>query len=386
MKRTSVLENGLIWFGAAISLAEILTGTYFASLGFGKGLGAIVVGHIIGCILLFLAGYIGGNKRLSAMETVRMSFGQKGSLFFALLNIFQLVGWTGIMIFDGAVAANGIFASGQWLWTLTIGGLIVVWLLVGIKSLKKLNILAMAGLFAVTIMLSFAVFGKTGATMSAETPLSFGAAVEMSVAMPLSWLPLISDYTRDAEKPFKATVVSAVTYGIVSCWMYVIGMGAAMFAGTGDITQIMVSAGLGIAGLVIVVLSTVTTTFLDAYSAGVSAEVFSDRLNGKWIAIIAVVLGTMGALFCDLGNITDFLYFIGSVFAPMIAIQIADFFILKKDSISKSVDVGNIIVWLLGFVAYRLLMKVDCVVGSTIPAMVITVILCVVYDKIKNDG
>ena len=70
----------------------------------------------------------------------------------------------------------------------------------------------------------------------------------------------------------------------------------------------------------------------------------------------------------------------------MIAIQIADFFILKKDSISKSVDVGNIIVWLLGFVAYRLLMKVDCVVGSTIPAMVITVILCVVYDKIKNDG
>ena len=54
-KRTSIFENGLIWFGAGVSLAEILTGTYFASLGFGKGLLAIIIGHIIGCTMLFLA-------------------------------------------------------------------------------------------------------------------------------------------------------------------------------------------------------------------------------------------------------------------------------------------------------------------------------------------
>ncbi len=52
-KRTSIFENGLIWFGAGVSLAEILTGTYFASLGFGKGLLAIIIGHIIGCTMLF---------------------------------------------------------------------------------------------------------------------------------------------------------------------------------------------------------------------------------------------------------------------------------------------------------------------------------------------
>ena len=34
-KGTSVFSNGLIWFGAGVSLAEILTGTYFAPLGFG---------------------------------------------------------------------------------------------------------------------------------------------------------------------------------------------------------------------------------------------------------------------------------------------------------------------------------------------------------------
>ena len=51
-KKTSVFENGLIWFGAGVSLAEILTGTYFAPLGFGKGLLAILLGHVIGCVML----------------------------------------------------------------------------------------------------------------------------------------------------------------------------------------------------------------------------------------------------------------------------------------------------------------------------------------------
>ena len=70
-KRTSLFENGLIWFGAGVSIAEILTGTYFAALGFGRGLAAILVGHVIGCIMLFLAGVIGGKTRKSAMETVK---------------------------------------------------------------------------------------------------------------------------------------------------------------------------------------------------------------------------------------------------------------------------------------------------------------------------
>ena len=57
-KRTSVFSNGLIWFGAGVSIAEILTGTYLAPLGFGKGLAAIVLGHLIGCLILFFAGVI----------------------------------------------------------------------------------------------------------------------------------------------------------------------------------------------------------------------------------------------------------------------------------------------------------------------------------------
>ena len=116
-KRTSLFENGLIWFGAGVSIAEILTGTYLASLGMKKGLAAILLGHLIGCVLLFLAGVIGGKVRKSAMETVKISFGQKGSLLFALLNVIQLVGWTAIMIYDGALAANQAVGVDNWVWT-----------------------------------------------------------------------------------------------------------------------------------------------------------------------------------------------------------------------------------------------------------------------------
>jgi len=120
----------------------------------------------------------------------------------------------------------------------------------------------MAALFILSIVLCVVVFrGGTPVTVPDDS-LSFGAAVELAVAMPLSWLPLISDYTREAEKPFAATLASTVTYGVVSCWMYLIGMGAAIYTGQSDIAQILLQAGLGVVGLLIVVFSTVTTTFL----------------------------------------------------------------------------------------------------------------------------
>ena len=380
-KRTSVFENGLIWFGAAVSIAEIMTGTYFAPLGFSKGLLAILIGHIIGCIMLFLAGMIGGKVRKSAMETVKMSFGSKGALLFTALNIIQLVGWTAIMIFDGALAANGIFSIGSWVWCAVIGTLIILWILIGIQNLGKVNTVAMAALFVLTIVLSFVIFGKGNVLSISGEGMTFGAAVELSVAMPLSWLPLISDYTREAKKPVKGTAVSTVTYGIVSCWMYVIGMGAAIFTAESDIAQIMVKAGLGIAGLLIVVFSTVTTTFLDAYSAGISSQSLSGKINGKMVAVAVTIIGTLGAIFLPLYDITDFLYFIGSVFAPMIAIQIADFFILKQNAEKKAFSMQNLLIWLVGFVVYRLLMRVDIIVGNTLPDMIITIVICILADK-----
>lgn len=387
--RTSVFSNGLIWFGAGVSLAEILTGTYFAPLGFGKAMAAILLGHFIGGIMMFAAGMIGAKERRSAMETVKMSFGEKGSLLFAILNVLQLIGWTSIMIYDGALAADGLLHTGLWIWALVIGALIILWIVIGLTNLGKLNTIAMTALFILSLILFKVIFFGTqaAAPMVDDGSLTFGAAVELAVAMPLSWLPLISDYTREAEKPFAATLASVVTYSLVSIFMYMIGMGAAIFTGEYDIAQIMVKTGLGVVGLLIIVFSTVTTTFLDAYSAGVSSVSISSKIKEKWAAVVVTIIGTVAAMLYPMDNITNFLYLIGSVFAPMIAVQIADYFILKKaDAAEKEFQWTNLLIWLIGFIAYRLLMHVDTPVGNTLPDMAITIVLCLIVGKFASKG
>ena len=390
--KTSVLSNGLIWFGAGVSMSEILTGTYFAPLGIKTGLFAILTGHIIGGILLFLAGYLGAKTRNNAMETVAVSFGRKGNLPFSVLNILQLAGWLAILNYDGALAANGIFSVGAGVWCAVIGVLLLLWVLVGLKRLEKINMVAMTALFLMTLVLCFVIvtrgnFGTlfNGSSVNKDV-LTFGAAIELSAAMPLSWIPVISDYTSNSTKPVKATVVSTIVYCLVSCWMYLIGMSAAIGMGTSDIAQISLRAGLGVVGLLIILFSTVTTNFLAAHSAGVSGEVigesFSKHINGKYLSILVVLLGTIAAILYPMDNIEDFLYLINSVFAPMIAVMIADFFFNKKRSVTKEWDWTNLIVWLIGLSLYRVLMHVDIVIGYTLPDIVITAVLCVIVHRI----
>ena len=136
------------------------------------------------------------------------------------------------MIYDGGLAANGIFNAGLWVWCLVIGGLILVWLFNWNQEPGK-NQYGSHGsaVCADSHPVQGYICRQRGPSMEADSSLSFGAAVELSVAMPLSWLPLISDYTREAEKPFRATAASALVYGLVSCFMYVIGMGAAIYTG-----------------------------------------------------------------------------------------------------------------------------------------------------------
>lgn len=382
-KKTSVFENGMIWFGAAVGLGEILSGTYLAPLGFAKGFLSILIGHVIGCVLLYLAGVIGADTGKSAMETTTLSYGKKGAYIFAALNVIQLVGWTAIMIYDGALAANEVFGIGNWVWALVIGGLILLWVVIGIKSLGKLNIVAMTALFVLTIVLSVTIFGGGAESATGDGSLSFGAAIELSVAMPLSWVPVISDYTREAQKPRKATLWSVVIYCITSCWMYTIGMGAAIFAGTGDIAKI-IKASMGVVGLLIVILATVTTTFLDAYSAGISSEVFSKKISGKYAAVAATIIGTAAAMIFPMDDITNFLYLIGSVFAPMIAIMIVDYFILHTAHDSSPFCVTNIIIWVIGFILYRVLMRFDLAIGYSLVDIAATMVLCLIASLIHG--
>lgn len=386
--KTSTLSNGLLWFGASVSIAEILTGTMLAPLGFAKGLAAIIIGHIIGCALFCLAGLIGARSGKSGMESVANSFGKKGSSLFAVLNILQLVGWTAVMIIGGArsmgVILNPITGlSGELVWCIVIGVFILIWVLAGLRNIGKLNLIAVSGLFILTLVLGFVVF-SSGSKIDLTGSISFGMAIELSVAMPLSWLPLISDYTKDAKSPKKAALVSTVTYFLGSSFMYAIGLGAVLLTGETDIAKIMVAAGLGMAGVFIVLISTVTTTYLDVYSAGVSFGALSKRVSEKSVAVIVCILGTLIAMFTPIEQYQNFLYLISSVFAPMITIVITDFFILKKDYSSQGLNKTNLLIWVAGFILYRMFINVDTIIGSTVPVMILISLLCLAVNYIKG--
>lgn len=383
-KKINYLEHALIWFGAGVSIAEILTGTYYAPLGFKNGSLAILLGHLIGFIFMFLAGLISAKTEKSSMETVKISFGKKGGILFAILNVIQLLGWTAIMIYDGSISANEILNYGHGIWAVSIGVLILIWILVGITSLKWINTAAMSMLFILTLILSTHIF-KGNMTTPVGEAMSFGAAVELGAAMPLSWLPVIGDYTRDSKNKFGGTLVAAIVYSVVSIWMQFIGMGAALFAGESDISLAMVKVGLGTAGLLIVVFSTVTTTFLDAFSAGISSLSIYKKLSAKTVGAIVTVIGTVLAILFNMDNITDFLYLIGSVFAPMAAVLIADQLILKNTEEKNDFEITNLISWTIGFLLYRFLLGKDFILGVTLVDIVLTVFITLILSKIATS-
>ncbi len=388
-EKTSSISQGFLWFGAAVSIAEILTGALLAPLGFTRALLAILTGHAIGGIIFYFTGYIGAKSGLSAIETTRISFGKYGSFWFSILNVVQLLGWTAVMIINGAKALNAATPAlqNEPFWCVVIGGLICVWILVGIKNLAKVNAVVVSALFVFTLVLGFVVFrGMSSGQAAVSGALSFGAAVELSVTMPLSWLPLISDYTRTAKNAKAGSVMSAAGYTVGSCMMYVIGLGAAVYTGSDDIASILVTAGLGLIALLIVILSTVTTTFLDAWSGGVSLVNLNHKINEKVAALAVCIVGTGMAILIPTSQYENFLYLIGSVFAPLFAVLITEYFLLgiKSADDGRVLNVKNMVIWALGFAFYRVMLNVDTPVGVSLPTMLFVSLLCLLTAKLAK--
>ena len=394
-EKDSVFSQVLLWFGAAVSIAEILTGALLAPLGLKMGIVAIIIGHIIGAVILYMAGIVGAQSGLSSAWSARISFGKYGSYGFSVLNLLQLLGWTAIMIKNAAIAMNGISIklwdiNNEALWCVAIAVLICIWVLLGSKNLTKVNIVVMLVLLAFSIVLGIVVFNRTGTgvNQSSDGSMPFGMAVELNVAMCLSWLPLISDYTRNLKNPTLGTVGGVLGYFFGSLLMFIIGLGAALFTGTSDISEILLAAGLGIIALVIVIFSTVTTTFLDVYSAGVSIKNLNNKISEKVSAIIVCILGTTMAIFVPMSQYENFLYLIGSAFAPLFAILFADYYVAKRRKVNSEsmIDAKNGVLWLIGFISYRLLMPYATIIGITIPVMIGIGIISVLLNLRRVDG
>jgi len=412
-KRTGLFSNGIIWFGVAISVSEIEAGIEIGAAAAHDSLWLpLVLGHVLGGILLFFVGLIGARVRLNAMETTASTFGKYGSKFFAALNTFQLLAWVAVLNAQGASALAGLNLPVSFpLTCIILAVLIAIWVYVGLKRSANVTTVVMAALAVLLAVLSVKLFGLgsdgttvsgdsiagsvAGAAAASAALLGFWNIFEISIAMPISWLPVISDYTKDVENPVKATAVSAAAYTFASLWMYILGIEIAGIGSGTSIAQAILLAGLGIPGIIIVVLSTVTTNFLAANSAGESSKAIYNKVNPKVAGVVVSLLSAALAISGIMEHYISFLYLIASVFAPMAAVLLVSFYfgasdaresktadardsgaVTTRESKARAFWLWNFFAWLAGFIVYQVAERLDYVpLGPTLVAVIVSAVL-----------
>lgn len=387
--KMSGLNYLFLWFGASISIAEIITGGLLSTVGFKTGVYGIIIGHLIGTAILAAGGYMGVKTKMPSIESTKISFGIYGTYLFGVLNVLQLIGWTIVMIISGSQSLNQISKQiwgfdNIYMYSIVIGILICLWITFGIKGFKIINTVAVILLLGLTIVLSTIVFKNSELFNTANNgSISFGILIELSVIMPLSWLPLIADYTRFAKSKKGAVLGSFLGYFIGSSWMYIIGLSLGIISGTASPGAFLVAANLSLTAFGIIVLSTVTTTFLDVYSAGVSGVNIFKKVKEKNLALVVAVISTILALVVPMQQYENFLYAIGSVFGPLFAIVLTDFFLFKNTKYNgDKVNKLSFIVWIVGVIVYYILKQYNIIFGLTVPVIIITSIIYIITKKI----
>jgi NCS1 family nucleobase:cation symporter-1 len=392
-RNLSGMDFSLLWAGAAVSLAEIWAGGLLVPLGFLTGFLVIIIGHVVGNTPLAFGGIIGSRTGIPTMVAVRPSFGVRGSYFATVLNLVQLVGWTGVMLWIGGQAAQAVWpfpALGFRAWVVVAGIATTLWALLGHRYWKWLHRIAITALLALCCVMTSVVIHKYGLhrlmTFSATKSMPFMLGLDLVIAMPISWLPLVCDYSRYGKKTASAFWGTWIGYFVVSSWMYVVGLGAALAtkSPTPDsmVLQLMVGLGLVVPAIIIVLFSTFTTTFLDIYSTAVSALNIWPRLGERRGSLACGILGTVLALLFPATAYEDFLLLVGSVFCPLFGVVLADYFFLRKQRyFEPGVDANRMywylrgfnpwafLAWGIGFGLYHLFQR-QTAWGSSIPSLV----------------
>ena len=378
--RTGLFTNAVIWFGVAISVSEIEAGIQIGSMSAVDSLWVpLVLGHILGGIMLFFVGLIGARVRLNAMESISSTFGNYGSKFFATLNVAQLLAWVAVLNAQGAMALMGLNLNIPfYMICIILAVLIAAWVYVGLQRSSKITTVVMMVLTVLLVILSVKLFAGDALSNNVNSgALTFWNIFEISIAMPISWLPVISDYTKDVKKPVMATALSAIAYTIASLWMYFIGI-EVVGLGTTSISQAILISGLGVQGIIILVLSTITTNFLAANSAGESLKAIFNRVNPKIAGMIVSILSALLAISGIMGQYINFLYLIASVFAPMASVLLVSFYFVKSEGNAK-IWYWNIFSWLVGFVVYQMTVNLDSIfLGPTLLAIIASAIMAYV--------
>jgi len=388
----------LLWAGVAVSLAEIWAGGFLAPMGFWLGLWAIILGHIVGNTFMALGGVIGSEHGIMSMVSIRPSFGIRGSNLAAVLNIIQLIGWASIMLIIGGRAGamlgkpiGGILASSHF-WIVLIGMGTLIWALYTGKSVWKImQTSAVIALLLVLILMSWVSIKEFGSgVLSVQSQgVPFMIGLDLVIAMPISWMPLVADYSRFSKKKTPAFWNTWWGYFIVSSWMYILGLAATLVTGETDpgvmILMMMGKIGLAVPALIMVVFSTITSDFPDVYSATCSMMNISQKISAKTLMWIAGILSIFVALVFPMEQYENFLLFIGAMFVPLFGVVFTDYFIIRKRKLEieeiykvdgeywyfKGFNITALMSWALGFITFEIIAIMKYSIGGSIPSMIV---------------
>ena len=371
----------VLWGDLGIGLLVLLAGSFLVpALSLPQALGAIVVGSVIGVALLGLTGIVGSQTGLPTMVCLRPALGRGGSYVATAFNVVQLLGWT---VFELAImghAANAVVRGltgfdAAWFWIVAFGAAVIGLGLWGPVAVVR-EWLAKFALWAVlltTAWLTWRLLGRAdvGALWKAPAAggLSFWAGVDIVIAMPISWLPLVCDYSRFARRPAPAFWGTTLGYLVANLWFYALGALILLGMQTSAEPKAFVEAIALLAGpLILLVLLADETdeAWADLYSCAVSTQNVLPHVSARALVAVLGAAAVILALAFDVTRYEDFLLLIGAVFVPLFGVLAADYFVIRRGHYDSAAVLGTggptaiaagvrwqgVLAWALGLFAY----------------------------------
>jgi nucleobase:cation symporter-1, NCS1 family len=321
---------------------------------------AVLVGAVIGSVLLGLGAAAGAREGVPAMVTLRGLFGMRLSVAPTALNVLQCFGWATLEIIIIAEAAARVWHTPRWPFVLGAGVLATLMAVRPLGAVKFLARYAVWAAVAATIYLLVRTLSHPLPPVRSGGAPSFFAAVDIVIAMPVSWFPLAADYTRHARSPRAAFVGTTVGYGAATIAFFTLGVLALSAYGKAglDVIGALLAVPLGLVAVLVLVVVELDEVFANIYSTAMSTQNVAGRLDRQVLAVVIGAGATALALATDLTAYEAFLYLIGAVFVPLVAVFVVAYFLLPTRAWDTSTSAPArpvlLLPWVAGFVAYQL--------------------------------
>lgn len=348
-RRLGFLDTFVLWWDLGISFLVMVVGMFLVpGLSLVEALLAILVGAVLGNFLLGLVGTIGADTGVPTMVLLRPVLGRRGSIAPTVLNVLQLLGWATfeviVMAQAAALLSERLFGvRGYLAWVAFFAILGTVMAVVGpILVVKQwmerfavwVVLLAIAWV-TVAVVTTYDVRAWLAKPGTGE--MSFWLAVDLVAVMPISWVPLVADYSRLSRNRSTAFWATGLGYFVSHVWFYALGALLALSAAvpsdpSAPIAPLLTTIATLTAGWVALLVLLVAETdegFANIYSAAVSAQNIWPTAGQRTLALIVGGIVFVLAVTLPLVQYESFLLLIGSVFVPLLGILTADYFVLR---------------------------------------------------------